>query len=91
MVVRMRHTRSHTRNRRSHHALSGMRLSVCEKCSKPKLPHNLCASCGVYNKNAIIDMKAQLAKKAARLKRRAKERGENAPKEEETKDEKKGS
>lgn len=87
MVIRMRSTRSHTGNRRSHHALRGMRLSLCENCQRPKLPHNLCANCGVYKGNAVIDKKAELAKEAARAKRRAKERGEASPKKEEDKKE----
>ncbi len=58
-----------------------MSLSVCEECKRPKLPHNLCANCGVYRGVAIVDKKAELAKEAARAKRKAKDRGEAVPKE----------
>ncbi len=73
MVVRMRHTRSHTRNRRSHHALKGTGFFVCENCKTPKRGHTVCPVCGYYRGKKVIDMvkktekkqKKEKAKKAA--------------------------
>lgn len=67
MVIRMRHTRSHTKNRRSHHALTETNLSVCPNCAAPHRPHHMCLSCGYYKGKMIIDLKAQKAARDARL------------------------
>ncbi len=73
MVVRMRHTKSHTANRRSHHALKGAGLFVCEHCKALKQGHTVCPACGFYRGRKVIDMvkktekkqKKEKAKKAA--------------------------
>lgn len=62
MVVRMRSTRSHTGNRRSHHALKSRGLLVCENCKAPKEKHAVCAQCGTYKGRKVIDMEAALKK-----------------------------
>lgn len=62
MVVRMRSTRSHTGNRRSHHALKAMSLNLCENCKAPKQKHVVCAACGQYKGRKVIDMDAKLKK-----------------------------
>ncbi|HFC76750.1 MAG TPA: 50S ribosomal protein L32, partial [Candidatus Moranbacteria bacterium] len=48
MSVRMRHTKGHTRNRRSHHALKTPRLSNCQDCGALHLRHRVCETCGKY-------------------------------------------
>ena len=68
MVVRMRHTRAHTRNRRSHHALSGKSFSKCVDCGAQHLSHHVCMTCGKYRGRVVIDV---LAKKAKLLKKKA--------------------
>ncbi|MEK7650445.1 MAG: 50S ribosomal protein L32 [Patescibacteria group bacterium] len=68
MVVRMRHTHGHTRNRRSHHALEALPLVKCDKCSAMKLNHHLCEACGTYNGRVLIDVVAKLAKKEQKRK-----------------------
>jgi large subunit ribosomal protein L32 len=70
MVVRMRHTRAHTANRRSHHALKGMRFSKCPDCGTLKMSHVACPSCGKYKGQIVVDVVALAAK--AEAKRKAK-------------------
>ena len=65
MVVRMRHTRAHTANRRSHHALKAQTLATCE-CGAVRVSHRACATCGRYRGRVVVDMAAKQKKKAAK-------------------------
>ncbi|MFZ2303441.1 MAG: 50S ribosomal protein L32 [Minisyncoccia bacterium] len=56
MVVRMRHTRAHTANRRSHHALDGARLSKCVKCEALHMRHQVCTACGTYRGKTVLSV-----------------------------------
>lgn len=62
MVVRMRHTRAHTRNRRSHHALVAPRISKCKDCGAAYLRHVVCANCGKYKGRVVLDVMAKSVK-----------------------------
>ncbi len=75
MVVRMRHTRSHTRNRRSHHALEDKALSLCSNCGKPKMRHYLCQNCGKHRGREVMDIIGKMAKKEAKKKEKQKSLG----------------
>jgi len=59
----MRHTRSHTKNRRSHHALKGGAISPCPECGKEKIAHKVCMSCGMYRGRQVIGKKEIVAEK----------------------------
>jgi large subunit ribosomal protein L32 len=49
-----RHSHSRKNKRRSHDALQVAGLSVCPKCSEPKLPHRICGNCGTYQGKQIV-------------------------------------
>ncbi|QQR64995.1 50S ribosomal protein L32 [Candidatus Kaiserbacteria bacterium] len=68
MVIRMRHTRAHTGNRRSHHAIKAETLSKCTHCGASRRPHHMCLECGYYNGRQVIDLAAEKAKRDARIK-----------------------
>ncbi|MFA5987716.1 MAG: 50S ribosomal protein L32 [Candidatus Paceibacterota bacterium] len=60
----MRSTRSHTGNRRSHHALSVNGISKCVNCGAAQMAHRACSGCGTYNKRDILGLGKKAAKKA---------------------------
>jgi len=67
MVVRMRHTRAHTANRRSHHALEAPTLATCANCGSHHRPHHMCQACGFYKGRLVIDMQAKTEARTARI------------------------
>lgn len=54
MSSRMRVTKGHTRNRRSHHALTAPRLSVCSNCEAYHERHRICKECGFYKGKQVL-------------------------------------
>ncbi len=70
MVNHMRHTRAHTGNRRSHHALKNQALGFCPKCGSAKPAHAMCPHCGFYRDRTVVDVQAALLKKTERQKKR---------------------
>jgi large subunit ribosomal protein L32 len=71
MVVRMRSTRSHTGNRRSHHALKAVGFVLCGNCKAPKQKHAVCEACGYYKDRKVVDMEALLKKQTKKAKEKA--------------------
>ncbi|HEU5114781.1 MAG TPA: 50S ribosomal protein L32 [Candidatus Paceibacterota bacterium] len=68
MVVRMRATRSHRNNRRSHHALKNPALTVDTNTGTVHLRHRASAITGKYKGITVIDMEKKAAKKAKKTK-----------------------
>jgi ribosomal protein L32 len=65
MVVRMRHTRSHTKNRRSHHRVSSVRISKDEN-GVPHVRHRMNPTTGKYRGRDVVDVVARSARKTAK-------------------------
>lgn len=84
----MRHTRGHTGNRRSHHALTEPRLSKCPNCNAMHLRHRICEACGQYKGKLVIDVASKTAKRLERRNARLKSFGQEVGKsaDEETKE-----
>lgn len=61
----MRHTRAHTRNRRSHHALKNPRLTVSEKEGVVRPRHRALLDGSLYRGRSVMDKTVRAPKKAA--------------------------
>lgn len=61
----MRHTKAHTRNRRSHHAISEQAITTDEK-GVPHLRHRVNPTTGEYRGRKVVNVDAKLAKKASK-------------------------
>lgn len=67
MVVRMRHTRSHTKNRRAHHALAKPAVTK-DEAGNVHLRHRVSKATGTYRGRKVIDLTAKLEKRAKKAK-----------------------
>lgn len=63
----MRHTRAHTKNRRSHHALTANSIVTDTETKVPHLRHRASLDTGTYRGRAVID----ITKKAGKTARKA--------------------
>lgn len=61
MSVRMRHTRAHTNNRRSHHALDGVKGVKDKETGKLRLPHRVDETTGMYRGKQVFTPKQKTA------------------------------
>ena len=66
----MRHTRAHTGNRRSHHALSKPTLSTEKDSGLAHLRHRASPFTGLYRGKRAIDVAKKAEKKSAKAKAR---------------------
>lgn len=62
MSIRMRHTRGHTNNRRSHHALVGMNIVKDKESGNLRLPHRLDETTGMYRGKQIFTPRVKATK-----------------------------
>ena len=58
-VPKKRTSKSRTRMRRSHHALTAPNLGNCANCGAPKPSHRVCESCGFYKGRAVLEVEAE--------------------------------
>jgi large subunit ribosomal protein L32 len=70
MVVRMRHTKSQTANRRSHHALKPTGIVKDPQTGVPHLRHRVSLADGRYKGRQVIDMVKKVEKKQKTTKKK---------------------
>ena len=63
MTIRMRHTRAHTRNRRSHHALENPTLSTDKETGVVHMRHRASNVTGKYKGKTVINVEKKTLKK----------------------------
>ncbi len=58
-VPKKKMSKSQTRQRRAHDALSEPARALCSKCGAVKLPHRVCKECGHYRDRQIVQVAAE--------------------------------
>ncbi len=74
MVVRMRHTSSHTKNRRSHHALKAGNFAVDPKTGSKHMRHRVDLKTGMYKGKQVLNTLKKVEKKQAKATKAAKKK-----------------
>lgn len=68
MVVRMRHTSSHTKNRRSHHALRASNFAIDPVTGSKHLRHRVDIKTGMYKGRQVINTLKKVEKRQSKNK-----------------------
>lgn len=68
MSIRMRNTRGHTGNRRSHHALEATKVVVDKESGNLRLPHHIDEATGMYRGRQIAAPSAPRVSKKDKVK-----------------------
>lgn len=56
-VPKKRQSKCRSRKRRANHMrITAPNVTLCPKCSEPKLPHHVCTSCGYYKGREVIEI-----------------------------------
>jgi len=58
-VPKKKTSKTRTRTRRAHDALSLPSASTCPQCREPKQPHRVCPSCGHYRGRQIFQVESE--------------------------------
>ena len=72
MVIRMRHTRAHTGNRRSHHALKNPTLTTDSKTGVKHLRHYASSVTGTYKGLPVKSLQKKIERNLKRAQEKAK-------------------
>lgn len=54
-VPKRKMSRSNTRSRRSQWKATAAAVTECSRCKAPRLPHQACPACGVYNGRTYVE------------------------------------
>jgi len=65
MVIRMRHTRAHTKNRRSHHRAPETSIVVDKETNVPHMRHRVCLETGMYKGRQVLSVAPKVKKEKA--------------------------
>lgn len=56
MLPKKKISKTRTRTKRAHHAISARNYSLCTKCGNAKLPHTACDKCGYLNPKITLNL-----------------------------------
>ncbi|HIF37922.1 MAG TPA: 50S ribosomal protein L32 [Gemmatimonadetes bacterium] len=54
-VPKKRTSKQRQRKRRTHYKASPVNTVICSNCGDPKQPHRVCASCGFYRDESVVE------------------------------------
>lgn len=64
MVIRMRHTRAHTKNRRAHHKATAGKIAIDKETNTPHLRHRVSLETGKYRGKQVLTVVKSSDKKS---------------------------